>query len=262
VYDDTYGIAPGTYIGYNYFTGSTNGYTIFYSGTEDRWCVAPNLGDPCELFGPSPITDTCPDLYSEFFNSGVCVITPVPTSPCLAFDFDAVFDCLVPESPTPTPTNTPTPTPTPIPLSAFTVTLLEVGSDVVMSGYGGFNITDLTYVSTGGYGSGLNPQGGVFLLGSLPTTLDLYTGSTFSGTSSFGGLPTGTTLTTNSGYLLGIFPLNNLAVPTGYVSGTFISGSTTYLNKTISGLAATPGTYIYTWGSGSNVSKLTLQIGP
>ena len=113
VYDDTYGIAPGAYIGYNYFTGSTNGYTIFYSGTEDRWCVAPNLGDPCELFGPSPITDTCPDLYSEFFNSGVCVITPVPTSPCLAFDFDAVFDCAVPPTPTPTVTVTPTITPTP-----------------------------------------------------------------------------------------------------------------------------------------------------
>ena len=112
VYDDTYGIS-GTYSGYDYFTGSTNGYFIFYSGTEDRWCVAPNLGDPCELFGPSPITDACPDLYSEFFNSGICVITPVPTSPCLAFDFDAVFDCAIPPTPTPTVTVTPTITPTP-----------------------------------------------------------------------------------------------------------------------------------------------------
>ena len=65
------------------------------------------------MFGPSPITDTCPDLYSEFFNSGICVITPVPTSPCLAFDFDAVFDCAIPPTPTPTVTVTPTITPTP-----------------------------------------------------------------------------------------------------------------------------------------------------
>jgi hypothetical protein len=112
VYDDTYGIAPGTYIGYNYFTGSTNGYVIFYSGTEDRWCVAPNLGDPCELFGPSPITDTCPDLYDEFFNSGICVTTTT-TSPCVGFDFDAVFDCAIPPTPTPSVTVTPTITPTP-----------------------------------------------------------------------------------------------------------------------------------------------------
>lgn len=113
VYDDTYGIAPGTYIGYNYFTGSTNGYTIYYSGVEDRWCVAPNLGDPCELFGPSPITDTCPDLYDEFFNSGSCVTTSTTTSPCIGFDFDAVFDCAVPPTPTPSATVTPTVTPTP-----------------------------------------------------------------------------------------------------------------------------------------------------
>jgi hypothetical protein len=174
-------------------------------------------------------------------------------------------ELLISQNTTPIPSATPSPTPTPTPifLSAFTVTLLEVGSDVVMSGYGGFNITDLTYVGGGGgYGSGINPQGGEFLLGSLLASLDLYTGSTFSGPSSFGGLPTGTTSTTDSGYLLGIFPLNNLAVPTGYVSGTFISGSTTYLNQTLSGLAATPGTYIYTWGSGVNVSQLTLQIGP
>ena len=166
-------------------------------------------------------------------------------------------------TPIPSATPAPTPTPTPILLSAFTVTLLEVGSDVVMSGYGGFNITDLTYVGGGeGYGSGIDPQGGEFLLGSPFSSLDLYTGSTFSGPSSFGGSPTGTTLTTDSGYLLGIYPLNNLAVPMGYVSGTFISGVTTYINQTLSGLAATPGTYIYTWGSGANVSQLTLQIGP
>jgi len=111
VYDDTYGIS-GTYSGYDYFTGSTNGYVIFYSGTEDRWCVAPNLGDPCELFGPSPITDTCPDLYDEFFNSGICVTTTT-TSPCVGFDFDAVFDCAIPPTPTTSVTVTPTITPTP-----------------------------------------------------------------------------------------------------------------------------------------------------
>ena len=113
VYDDTYGIAPGTYSGYDYFTGLTNGYFIFYSGTEDRWCVAPNLGDPCELFGPNPITDTCPDLYDEFFNSGSCVTTSTTTSPCIGFDFDAVFDCAIPPTPTPSVTVTPTVTPTP-----------------------------------------------------------------------------------------------------------------------------------------------------
>ena len=222
----------------NTFNRKSNPYDMT---AEQRELLISQNTTPIPSATPSPTPTNTPT------NTPTPTLTPTPT-PTI--------------TPTITPTNTPTPTPTPIPLSAFTVTLLEVGSDVVMSGYGGFNITDLTYVSTGGYGAGLNPQGGVFLLGASPTTLDLYTGSTFSGTSSFGGLPTGTTSTTDSGYLLGIFPLNNLAVPTGYVSGTFISGSTTYLNQTLSGLAATPGTYIYTWGSGVNVSQLTLQIGP
>jgi hypothetical protein len=169
---------------------------------------------------------------------------------------------------TPTPSNTPIPTPTPtstpIPLSAFTVTLLEVGSDVVMSGYGGFNITDLTLVSSGGgYSSGIDAQSAIFLIGgTFLSSLDIYTGSTFSQPSNFGGPATGFTTNIDSGSMMGVNPANNLAVPTGYVSGTYITGSTTYLNQTLSSLGAVPGTYIYSWGSGANVSQLTLQIGP
>ena len=165
---------------------------------------------------------------------------------------------------TPIPTPTPTPTSTPIPLSAFTVTLLEVGSDVVMSGYGGFNITDLTLVSSGGgYSSGIDAQSATFLIGgTFLSSLDIYTGSTFSQPSNFGGPATGFTTNIDSGSMMGVNTANNLAVPTGYVSGTYITGSTTYLNQTLSSLGAVPGTYIYSWGSGANVSQLTLQIGP
>jgi hypothetical protein len=112
IYDDIYSVA-GVYDSYDYFTGSTNGYYIFYSSGETRWCVAPNLGDPCELFGPSPITDTCPDLYPGIFNVGICVTTSTTTSACLDFDFEAVFDCSISPTPTVTPTITPTPTVTP-----------------------------------------------------------------------------------------------------------------------------------------------------
>jgi hypothetical protein len=166
------------------------------------------------------------------------------------------------ETPTNTPTPTLTPTSTPIPLSAFTVTLLEVGSDVVMSGYGGLNILDLTYVSTSGYASGIAPQFGIFLLGTGTVNLDLYTGSTFSQPPNFGVGSTGTTTSIDTGTLMGVNPANHLAVPVGYVSGSYIEGSTTYLNQTLSSLGATPGTYIYSWGSGANSSILTLQVGP
>ena len=140
---------------------------------------------------------------------------------------------------------------------------MEVGSDVVMSGYGGLNITDLMLVSSGsGFGSGISCQFGIFLLGTSPGNLDLYTGSTFNQPSNFGGPPTGFTSTVDSGSMMGVNPANNLAVPTGYVSGTYITGSTTYIGQTLSSLGAVPGTYIYSWGTGSNASILTLQVGP
>jgi hypothetical protein len=52
----------------------------------------------------------------------------------------------------------------------------------------------------------------------------------------------------------------HIFVPTGYVSGTFLSDSATYSGTTL-GLAVTPGTYVWTWGIGAN-QNFTLQIRP
>jgi hypothetical protein len=113
-YNDNYQW-KGTYNGYSYYSGLTTGKFIFYSTSETRWCLASNLGDPCVQFGPYGSTSNCPDLDDTVMYDGACVTTTTTTNPCTTFDFDAVFDCLVPESPTPTPSNTPTPTPTPSP---------------------------------------------------------------------------------------------------------------------------------------------------
>lgn len=114
-YDGNYGTG-GTYNSYSYYTGST-GY-IFYSSGETRWCLAANLGDPCVQFGPYASSSITPDLDDTVMYSGVCVTTTTTTNPCTTFDFDAIFDCLVPNTPTPTPTSTATPTPTPTPTSS------------------------------------------------------------------------------------------------------------------------------------------------
>lgn len=110
IYDDTYTI-DGLYNSLDYYTGATNGYYIFYSTTESRWCLASNLGDPCILFGPTPTSSTCPDFYPSILSEGPCPTPPTPPEPC-DIDFNAEFDCDVPPTPTPTPTKTVTPTPT------------------------------------------------------------------------------------------------------------------------------------------------------
>ena len=132
-YDGEYDLSL-TYNGYNYFTGLTNGYFIYYSLTEDSWCLSSSLGGSCDQFGPSGVGSTFPDLDSGFFISGVCpTTTTTTTSACDSFDFNAIFNCLVSSTPTPTPTNTPTPTPTPTPTSSNPCGGFLI--DVMITGY-------------------------------------------------------------------------------------------------------------------------------
>jgi len=111
--DDTY-ITGGTYNGYTYWSGQTNGWVIFYStGTTSQWCLSDTFSGTCSLAGKTPCYSECPDLNNAYFNSGVCSTpTPTPTNNCSVLDFTAIFDCEFIPTPTITPTSTITPTPT------------------------------------------------------------------------------------------------------------------------------------------------------
>lgn len=116
-YDDTYQYA-GIYDGESYYTGQSTNYVIYYSTGESRWCLAQNLGDPCDQFGPYGSTSDCPDLDDSVVYFGPCTTTTTTINPCSTLDLDALFDCLVTPTPTVTPSNTPTPTPTPTPTTS------------------------------------------------------------------------------------------------------------------------------------------------
>ena len=61
----------------------------------------------------------------------------------------------------------------------------------------------------------------------------------------------------------GIFSLaNGLYLPSDYLSGSALSGNATWSNSTFLSLGVTPGTYVWTWGSGNNADSFTLNIGP
>ena len=49
-------------------------------------------------------------------------------------------------------------------------------------------------------------------------------------------------------------------MPQGYVSGAALSDSMTFNNATFASLGVTPGTYVWTWGTGAN-QNFTLVIG-
>ncbi len=185
-------------------------------------------------------------------NTPTPTITPTPTT--------------TPVTPTPTSTNTPTPTITPtqgVP-SVFNATITEVGSNVVMSGTGTFNINDLTSTfNFGGTQSLITPNVGQLTIGAAASNITQYSGATLSGPLNFGSGGS-STADSGTGGMFGVSPLagvRTILIPTGYVSGTNISGTATYLNETLSSLGLTTGTYSWTWGTGNNQGEFNLQIG-
>ena len=140
------------------------------------------------------------------------------------------------------------------------ITVTQSGSDVVASGVGTLDTTSLTLPSTSdGFGV-LSPFGAGIRLGpSSPTSFTQY--SVISGPETIG--PGGTTpASSGSGGLFGVFGLfHSLSVPSGYTSGSSLSGSATWDGTTISALGLTPGTYTWTWGRGPDADSLTVNIG-
>ena len=59
-----------------------------------------------------------------------------------------------------------------------------------------------------------------------------------------------------------VFGSRVLFVPSGYLSGNPLSGTSTYNNATFASLGVTPGTYVWSWGTGLPNQNFTLQIGP
>lgn len=184
-----------------------------------------------------------------------------------AYNSTCTYDIVCP-SPTPTSTTTPTVTPTitPTPTSAatgnFTVTVSQQGPNVVWDGSGRFNLTSLIANGSQSLTAGFQASQAIWAIGSATgVTLDIYSGVTTYATS-FGSPGTAGAIS-GGGSTFGILPNGtnrNLLVPTGYSSGSFISGTTSYANSTISGMGLTPGTYTWSWGSGGNASTLVMTI--
>ena len=148
--------------------------------------------------------------------------------------------------------------------AAYTITIEQVGSDVVATGSGSINFDALAV-----FGDELDPSliaasdGAVILGPATPTDDTYYSGVT--GPITFGA---GDEFLADSGgggvVGLGTFDEPSggvVAVPQGYVSGAPLGTSTaTFINATIGGLGLTPGAYVWTWGDGATADSFTLDI--
>ncbi len=148
--------------------------------------------------------------------------------------------------------------PAPSAQAAYIVDLTQQGSNVVATGSGTIDLTDLAFNQTVVVSAGIIPDEPAISTGpTTPETLIFYTG--YTGPTSFGtGLPT--SASNGSGDLVDLAS-DSLGVPLSYVSGSFLLDSSTYNNQTFSTLGVTPGTYKWTWGSGAHADTFTLVIG-
>jgi hypothetical protein len=147
--------------------------------------------------------------------------------------------------------------------ASIVITIEQVGSDVVATGSGSLDVTDLDVFSTNPSFPDLVPSQAYVLLGPRAFESIDY-GFTVKGPSSFGAAA-GNFASSGSGDAFGVFGGGGpatLIVPDGYTSGTALSGSATFDNATIGGPGLIPGTYVYTWGNGAHADSLTVQIGP
>ena len=160
--------------------------------------------------------------------------------------------------------------------AGYTVTLQQVGLDVVATGSGAINLTGLIFA---GYASRFNPDivPGVWNNGFGDIAGAIVTGPTIASVDSYHLEPSGPTsfgsggltpASSGSGDMVGTGADCSgsdcdrfLSVPRGYVSGTFLSNSATWSGKTFATLGVTPGTYVWTWGTGAN-QNFTLEIPP
>ena len=145
------------------------------------------------------------------------------------------------------------------PAQAYTVTLEQVGFDVVANGSGPINLTGLAFVGDFIPAPGIRGNPAYILTGAGAGEVDGYRG--FTGPASFGSGGF-FAADTSSGDFVGINIPGGLFVPAGYVSNTALSDSGTWNNATFASLGVTPGTYVWTWGTGLPNQNFTLQIGP
>ncbi len=144
--------------------------------------------------------------------------------------------------------------------AAYVLTFAEVGSDVVATGGGTIDLTDLRLQGAGFAGTPLvNGRFSVVVTGdgTSDTVVDEY--APFSGPDSFGE-NIRTFANSGSGDPVGVDDLEDLLVPFHYISGSSLTSTATWLNASFATLGLTPGTYVYSWGTGVHADTFTLDI--
>ena len=141
--------------------------------------------------------------------------------------------------------------------AGYILTLQQVGLNVLATGSGPIDLTGLTGGSSVAVDPRITGSSAFIRTGAFGSTADSYTG--FTGPTNFGS-GFGTSASSGSGNPVGVAgQAGFILVPKGYVSDNALSDTSIYNNTTLSSLGVTPGTYVWSWGTGLD-QKFTLEV--
>ena len=143
--------------------------------------------------------------------------------------------------------------------AAVIINAVQSGSDVIFSYTGKLNLTDLGTSESGGVPvSFIEPSSGTFVAAGQFDIYQLSDAFTFTPFGSPGVEATfGNASVGSSGFAM-VSSLSQLWVPSGYESGTFLSGNVTFANADFEKLGLDPGSYTTTL---QNNDTITMNIG-
>lgn len=129
------------------------------------------------------------------------------------------------------------------------ININQSGNNVVAVANGSLNLAGLSFIANGSIQSIINAFNGSLYLGgtAVISNADVYTGA--SNITSFGSA-LGVIPNSVSGSPIGLSS-GSIRVPTGYVSGTQISSTAQWNNRTLVSMGLTPGQYVSTWSNDS-----------
>ena len=144
--------------------------------------------------------------------------------------------------------------------NAFTITINQIGSNVVATASGSYDVTGLTNNSTEAHNGELNAFAGSTIVFVGTGTTDSFRGISLLCTGSIGS-PLNNAAASNTGLPVGFHAQGGLPqtifVPTGTTSGT-ASASSTWAGATLESLGLASGSITCTWTNGS----LTVTVNP
>ena len=145
--------------------------------------------------------------------------------------------------------------------AAFVFNISQTPTGTVAFGGGVINTTALRYLNRGTSSRASMDPDQAYLSGGPSSGGELSDG--YSGVlqvPQFGYGQYQVYATSGTGDVVGILG-GNIEVPAGYVSGNYLSCTDTWAFESFAYIGLTPGSYVYTWGSGATADSLTINVG-